>query len=234
MDKADGFILYDPCDYLLIRYGKEFQRSGYEVKTYDTGNLSQCNKYNPFQYVRDSRDIPKLVTAFLNGTGNHGYAGDITFRAAEVALLNALFGYVAGEAVGEERNIGTVIEMLNHMMYPDRLLSYDSDYKHAVDFIFEDLAARKPDSYPVNQYEIFKLTIGNQERIAVNSCIWRLKPFTTEAMKECCSADGLGLDAFGFDRKTALFVSLGQSCEFDFLVLLLYTQLFDTLCEKSI
>ena len=232
IDGADGFVLYDPGDYLLNRYSKVFKRCGYEVKTFDTGNLSQCNKYNPFKYVRDNKDIPKLVTAFIGGTGNYGYPGDIKFRAAEIALLSALFSYVANETLDEERNINSVNEMLMHMKRENG--GWDYDYKHAVDFIFDDLRERDPYCYPVHQYEIFKATIGHQEHIVVDSCIWRLRPFTNDVVKECFSTDELGLDSFSFDRKTALFVSLGMSTEFDFLISLLYTQLFDTLCIGSV
>ena len=235
LDKSDGFVLYDPTGYLHRRYSRLFKRSGYAVKTYDTGDLSGCSRYNPFAYVRNNRDIPKLAVAFIGGTECYGYPDEINFRSAEIALLTSLFSCVANEASEEERNIYTVIEMLKYMS-DTGIKHYDSDYerKHAIDFVFEEFAETDPHCFYLQQYEFFKEIAGHYENDVVDSCIWRLKPFDTDIAKDSFAKDELEFDLLGSDQKTAIFVSPGISGEFSFLIPLLYTQLLDTLCNKSV
>ena len=235
MDISDGFVICDPTGYLLHRYDKIFRRGGYTVKTFDTGNISECSSYNPLAYLRADKDIPKLVTAFIRNTDSFCCPGDIKFRTAETSLLAALFGYVANEIKADELNIGTVIEMLKYMRIDSGWGDYgDYDHKHAVDIIFEDLREHAPYSYPSQRYEDFKMTAWHVANLVVDSCILRLKPFADNSIKDRFSTDELGLDSFGFGSKTALFVSPCAGGYFDFLVPLLYTQLFDLLCEASV
>jgi len=195
MKNSDGFVICDPTGYLHERYANLFKRSGYAVKTFDTSNLRDSNRYNPFAYVRDNRDVAKLVTAFIGGTSGYRYYGDIKFLAAEVALMSALFGYIANEAPSFERNINSVIETLKYMRADDgRDVFNDENYKHAVDFLFEQLEERDPNCFAVQRYTKFKLTAGHFANTVVNSCIWRLEPFAVDAVKDRFTEDELAFD----------------------------------------
>lgn len=235
--RSDGFVIPDPDGYMLIRYGKYFRRNGYRVKNFDTSNLRISARYNPFSYARSDAGISKLVTAFIAGTTGAGKPGDMRFAATEALLLAALFAYVCNETFDEERNIGSVIELLKHMLPDEGSWRYfnDTDYLHAVDFLFEDLTELSPNCLAAKNYRDFKHVAGTNAGAVTMSCAGRLKPFSSKAMKNYFSKDSLCLDDFrGYGgRKTALFVSAGQSGTYDFLAQLIYTQLFDILFEKG-
>jgi len=236
--RSDGFVIFDPNNYLLNIYGSQFIRDGYRIKVFDTSDLGASAKYNPFAYVRNYNDVIKLVSSFITGTKGNGEDGEMKFTIAESTLLTAIFSYVSDEAPSYERNLCSVSEMLKYMLPDDDTIRYHNqvDNIHAVDILFEDYARRRPNCLAVRRYEAFKYMAGNNTDAIIKSCIKRLEPFCTDTMKAYFADDELGFDSFGIcdGYKTVLFVSAGQSDTFDFLASLMYTQLIDTLCCENV
>ena len=234
MCRSTGFVVYNNGCRLLRRYRGDFVRQGYRIRIFDTANLKNSVKYNPFSYVKNGCGIPKLVSAIVTGTKGYGKPGDMRFHIAETLLLTALFSYVAEETPEEERNIFSVTEMLRYML-PDEGYPcdyYDQGYKHAVDYMFEEKGKEDPLNKAVYRYNDFNWIAGALKSKVIKSCAARLEPFTTEESKEFFSNDELQMDRL-CDSKIALFVSSGKSDTLDFIVTLMYSQLFDILYEQN-
>ncbi len=230
--QSTSFVIYDPDGSLFLQHGRTFRRSGYQVKVFNPSDFELSAKYNPFEYVEIDEDISKLVTAVLSGTKGRGKKGDISFLRLESVLLTAIIGYIHEEAPSYEHNFAVTLEMLNAMTL-DEDYDYFDDYKHAVDCLFEDAKTNGSDGLYVKRYEHFKRTAGINENKVVKSCISRLYPFGSDEAKEYFSTDELGLNRL-YNPQTALFVTPGKSGAFSFTAPLMYVQLFDVLCEKSI
>jgi len=234
--QSTALVIPDRDGRLLWKHGRALEKNGYLVRVVNTADFERSAKYNPFEYLRDDResDIAKLVHSIISGTRGRGKYGDVRFISAEAQLLTALIGYISNEAPEIERNIGMVIEMMKHMIPEawNRNFYFDDDYKHAVDFMFESLEERKPGHLSVMRYQRFKQTAGSKALEVIESCAARLSPFDTEEARNYFSTDELQLNSMNisYKYKYALFVFTGKSGAFDFIVPLLYTQLFDTLC----
>ena len=233
MRRSDAFIIYDPDGSLRKQYGRTFTRNSYGIKVLNMEKVKMSTRYNPFEYIRSDKDIPKLVNALITGTKGNGNPGDIKFISAETTLLTALVSYINNEAPKVEQNINTLILMLEYMM-PDEDYEEDYDYKHAVDFLFEEKEVYDPDHLSVRFYKNFKEMMGNDTKNIIGSCAARLAPFNTEEMKNFMSDDELELDCLHFPN-TVLFVIPGNAgSPFNFIAPLMYSQLFDVIREKSV
>ena len=230
---SNAFIIYDPDGSLKKQYGKTFNCNGYNIKVLNTAKVRMSTRYNPFEYIRSDKDIPKLVNALITGTKGNGSPGDINFITAETMLLTALISYINNEAPKIEQNIITLILMLEYMK-PDDDYEDDYEYKHAVDYLFEEKETYDPDHLSLRQYKNFKEMTGADTKNIIASCAARLAPFNTEEIKDFMSNDELELDWLHFPN-TVLFVIPGNAgSPFNFIVPLMYSQLFDVIGEKSV
>lgn len=232
MRRSNAFIIYDPDGNLRKKYAKTFYRNGYAVKVLNTANFKMSTRYNPFEYIRSDKDIPKFVNALINNTKGIGDPYDVNFITAEITLLTALISYMVDEAPTFEQNIGTLIQMLEYMKPEEGEEEYG--YKHAVDYIFEDKEAFDPEHLSLRKYKNYYEMMGEDAWKVVASCATRLAPFNTEILKNFSSTDELGLDEL-YCPNTALFVMAGNTeSPLNLIVPLMYTQLYDVLCDISV
>ena len=205
------------------------RRFGYRIKIFNTINFKKSMHYNPFAYIHSEKDILKLVTCLISNTKGDGKSGDEFWQKAETLLYCALIGYIHYEAPVEEQNFATLIEMLNSM----EVREDDEEFENAVDLMFKELAKEKPDHFAVRQYAKYRLAAGKTAKSILISCGARLAPFDIEELREVTAYDELELDTLG-DRKTALFLIMSDTdASFNFLISMIYSQLFNLLCEKA-
>jgi len=224
-----SYVVTDPKGTVVNEVGTALQRNGYQIKIFNTINFKKSMHYNPFAYVHDEKDILKLVTTLIANTKGEGKGGDEFWEKAEKLLYSALIGYIHYEAPEEEQNFTTLLEMINAM----EVREDDEEFKNPVDLMFDELAERDPDHFAVRQYLKFKLAAGKTSKSILVSCGARLAPFDIKELREITAYDELELDMLG-DRKTALFLIMSDTdSTFNFLVSMVYTQLFNLLCEKA-
>ena len=228
-DYPTSFVVTDPKGTLVLETGQMFQRAGYRVKILNTINFSKSMKYNPFVYIHSEKDILKLVTTLMTNTKGEGSGGDPFWEKSERLLLTALIAYLHYEAPVEEQNFATLLEMLNTM----QVLEDDEEYQNPVDLLFEELAKKKPNSFAGRQYKLYKLAAGKTAKSILISCGARLAPFDIQELRDLTMYDELQLDTLG-DKKTALFLIMSDTdSTFNFLISMVYTQLFNLLCDKA-
>ena len=204
-------------------------KNGYKVKILNTINFKKSMHYNPFSYVQSEKDILKLVTTLMTNTKGEGSGGDPFWEKSERLLLTALIAYLHYEAPVEEQNFATLLEMLNTM----QVMEDDEEYQNPVDLLFEDLAKTKPNSFAGRQYKLYKLAAGKTAKSILISCGARLAPFDIQELRDLTMYDELELDTLG-DKKTALFLIMSDTdSTFNFLISMVYTQLFNLLCDKA-
>ena len=218
-----------PKGTVINEVGHALEKSGYEIKVFNTINFKKSMHYNPFAYVHSEKDILKLVTTLIANTKGEGKGGDEFWEKAEKLLYSALIGYIHYEAPEEEQNFSTLLELINAM----EVREDDEEFKNPVDLMFDELAERDPDHFAVRQYLKFKLAAGKTSKSILVSCGARLAPFDIKELREITAYDELELDMLG-DRKTALFLIMSDTdATFNFLISMVYTQLFNLLCEKA-
>ena len=224
-----SFVVTDPKGSVVVECGKMLRRFGYRIKIFNTINFKKSMHYNPFAYIHSEKDILKLVTCLISNTKGDGKSGDEFWQKAETLLYCALIGYIHYEAPVEEQNFATLIEMLNSM----EVREDDEEFENAVDLMFKELAKEKPDHFAVRQYAKYRLAAGKTLKSILVSCGARLAPFDIEELREVTAYDELELDTLG-DRKTALFLIMSDTdASFNFLISMIYSQLFNLLCEKA-
>ena len=224
-----SYVVTDPKGTVVNEVGNALVKNGYVMKIFNTINFRKSMHYNPFAYVHDEKDILKLVTTLIANTKGEGKAGDEFWEKAERLLYSALIGYIHYEAPEEELNFTTLLEMLNAM----EVREDDEEFKNPVDLMFEELEERDPEHFAVRQYKKYKLAAGKTAKSILVSCGARLAPFDIKELREITAYDELELDTLG-DRKTALFLIMSDTdATFNFLISMVYTQLFNLLCEKA-
>ena len=224
-----SFVVTDPKGDIVVSCGHALQKNGYQIKILNSLNFKKSMHYNPFAYIHSEKDILKLVTTLIANTKGEGKAGDDFWVKAETLLYTALIGYIHYEAPVEEQNFSTLIEFINAM----EVREDDEDFKNPVDLMFDDLKKRKPDHFAVRQYAKFKLSAGKTAKSILISCGARLAPFDIQELRDLMKEDELELDTLG-DRKTALFVIISDTDDtFNFVVSIMYSQLFNLLCDKA-
>ena len=229
MQMHSSYVVTDPKGTVLIECGKLLQRGGYKIKVLNTINFKKSMKYNPFAYLRSEKDILKLVNTIIANTKGDGKEGDEFWTKAETLLYCALVAYIVFEGPEEERNMNTLVEMINSM----EVREDDETFKNAVDYMFDGLERRSPQHFAVRQYKKYKLASGKTAKSILISCGARLAPFDIRELRELMETDEMELDTLG-DSKTALFVIISDTDDtFNFVVSILYTQLFNLLCDKA-
>lgn len=224
-----SYVVVDPKGGILGQVGAFLTRQGYKIKVFNSVDFSKSMHYNPLAYVRTENDILKFVNALITNTKGDGKEGDEFWTKAETLLYCALIGYIVFEAPEEERNLNTLVDMLNSMEVKEE----DENYKNAIDYMFEGLSKRKPDCFPVNQYKKYKLASGKTAKSILISCGARLAPFDIPQLQEIMSYDEMELDRTG-DRKTAAFFVISDTdSTYNFIVALAFSQLFNLLCERA-
>ena len=224
-----SFVVTDPKGSVVVECGKMLRRFGYRIKIFNTINFKKSMHYNPFAYIHSEKDILKLVTCLISNTKGDGKTGDEFWQKAETLLYCALIGYIHYEAPVEEQNFATLIEMLNSM----EVREDDEEFENAVDLMFKELAKEKPDHFAVRQYAKYRLAAGKTAKSILISCGARLAPFDIEELREITAYDELELDTLG-DQKTTLFLIMSDTdASFNFLISMIYSQLFNLLCEKA-
>ena len=224
-----SFVVTDPKGSIGVECGEALLKHGYKLKFFNSINFSKSMKYNPMAYIHSEKDILKLVTALMTNTKGEGQGGDPFWDKAERLLLVSLIAYLHYEAPVEEQNFATLLEMLNTMQVSED----DETYQNPVDLLFEDLGKKKPKSFAVRQYKLYKLAAGKTAKSILISCGARLAPFDIQEVRDATMYDELELDKLG-DRKTALFLIMSDTdSTFNFLISMIYTQLFNLLCEKA-
>ncbi|WP_029232936.1 VirD4-like conjugal transfer protein, CD1115 family [Butyrivibrio sp. VCB2006] len=224
-----SYVVCDPKGTIVCECGNALLKNGYDIKIFNTINFKKSNHYNPFMYIHSETDILKLVTALIANTKGDGKEGDQFWTKAETLLYTALIGYIHYEAPEEEQNFSTLLEFLNSM----EVREDDEDFQNPVDLMFEDLENKDPNHFAVRQYKKFRLAAGKTMKSILISCGARLAPFDIEELREITSYDELDLDEVG-DRKTALFLIMSDTDPtFNFLISMIYSQLFNLLCEKA-
>ena len=224
-----SYVLTDPKGTTILEVGNAFVQKGYRVKVFNTINFKKSMHYNPLAYVHSEKDILKLVTALMTNTKGEGQGGDPFWDKAERLLLVALIAYLHKEAPTEEQNFATLLEMLNTMQVSEE----DESYQNPVDLLFEQLEKRNPNSFAGRQYRLYKLAAGKTAKSILISCGARLAPFDIQELREITAYDELELDTLG-DRKTVLFLIMSDTdSTFNFLISMVYTQLFNLLCDKA-
>ena len=218
-----------PKGTIVLECGNAMLKNGYKVRILNTINFKKSMHYNPFAYVHSEKDILKLVTTLMTNTKGEGSGGDPFWEKSERLLLTALIAYLHYEAPVEEQNFATLLEMLNTM----QVLEDDEEYQNPVDLLFEELAKKKPNSFAVRQYKLYKLAAGKTAKSILISCGARLAPFDIQELRDLTMYDELQLDTLG-DKKTALFLIMSDTdSTFNFLISMVYTQLFNLLCDKA-
>ena len=224
-----SYVVTDPKGTIVLECGNVMLKNGYKVKILNTINFKKSMHYNPFAYVHSEKDILKLVTTLMTNTKGEGSGGDPFWEKSERLLLTALIAYLHYEAPVEEQNFATLLEMLNTM----QVLEDDEEYQNPVDLLFEELAKKKPNSFAGRQYKLYKLAAGKTAKSILISCGARLAPFDIQELRDLTMYDELELDKLG-DRKTALFLIMSDTdSTFNFLISMVYTQLFNLLCDKA-
>ena len=224
-----SYVVTDPKGSIVVECGNALLMNGYKVKILNTINFKKSMHYNPFAYVHSEKDILKLVTTLMSNTKGEGSGGDPFWEKSERLLLTALIAYLHYEAPVEEQNFATLLEMLNTM----QVLEDDEEYQNPVDLLFEELAKKKPNSFAGRQYKLYKLAAGKTAKSILISCGARLAPFDIQELRDLTMYDELQLDTLG-DKKTALFLIMSDTdSTFNFLISMVYTQLFNLLCDKA-
>ena len=224
-----SFVVTDPKGSILVECGSLLQRSGYRIKVLNTINFKKSMNYNPLAYIHSEKDILKLVNCLILNTKGEGKSNDPFWEKAETLLYTALIGYLYGVVPEEDRNFAMLVSMINAM----EVREDDEDFKNPVDLMFEALEEREPEHFAVRQYKKFKLAAGKTAKSILISCAARLAPFDIGELRELTAYDELELDTLG-DRKTALFLIMSDTdSTFNFLISMVYTQLFNLLCEKA-
>ena len=224
-----SYVVTDPKGSIVVECGNALLKNGYKVKILNTINFKKSMHYNPFAYVHSEKDILKLVTTLMTNTKGEGSGGDPFWEKSERLLLTALIAYLHYEAPVEEQNFATLLEMLNTM----QVLEDDEEYQNPVDLLFEELAKKKPNSFAGRQYKLYKLAAGKTAKSILISCGARLAPFDIQELRDLTMYDELQLDMLG-DKKTALFLIMSDTdSTFNFLISMVYTQLFNLLCDKA-
>ncbi len=224
-----SLVITDPKGTVVNEIGTALLKNNYRMKIFNTINFKKSMHYNPFAYVHDEKDILKLVTTLIANTKGEGKGGDEFWEKSEKLLYSALIGYIHYEAPEEEQNFSTLLEMINAM----EVREDDEEFKNPVDLMFDELAEREPDHFAVRQYAKYKLAAGKTAKSILVSCGARLAPFDIKELREVTAYDELELDTLG-DQKTALFLIMSDTdATFNFLISMIYTQLFNLLCEKA-
>ena len=224
-----SYVVTDPKGTIVLECGNVMLKNGYKVRILNTINFKKSMHYNPFAYVHSEKDILKLVTTLMTNTKGEGSGGDPFWEKSERLLLTALIAYLHYEAPVEEQNFATLLEMLNTM----QVLEDDEEYQNPVDLLFEELAKKKPNSFAGRQYKLYKLAAGKTAKSILISCGARLAPFDIQELRDLTMYDELQLDTLG-DKKTALFLIMSDTdSTFNFLISMVYTQLFNLLCDKA-
>ena len=224
-----SYVVTDPKGSIVVECGNALLKNGYKVRILNTINFKKSMHYNPFAYVHSEKDILKLVTTLMTNTKGEGQGGDPFWEKSERLLLTALIAYLHYEAPVEEQNFATLLEMLNTM----QVLEDDEEYQNPVDLLFEELAKKKPNSFAGRQYKLYKLAAGKTAKSILISCGARLAPFDIQELRDLTMYDELQLDTLG-DKKTALFLIMSDTdSTFNFLISMVYTQLFNLLCDKA-
>ena len=224
-----SYVVTDPKGSIVVECGNALLKNGYKLKILNTINFKKSMHYNPFAYVHSEKDILKLVITLMTNTKGEGSGGDPFWEKSERLLLTALIAYLHYEAPVEEQNFATLLEMLNTM----QVLEDDEEYQNPVDLLFEELAKKKPNSFAGRQYKLYKLAAGKTAKSILISCGARLAPFDIQELRDLTMYDELQLDTLG-DKKTALFLIMSDTdSTFNFLISMVYTQLFNLLCDKA-
>lgn len=230
MSDNTSYVVTDPKGTILVEVGKMMVNGGYKIKVLNTINFKKSMHYNPFHYIRNERDILKLVNTIIANTKGEGEkSGEDFWVKAERLYYCALIGYIWYEAPEEEKNFSTLLEFIN----ASEAREDDEEFKNAVDLLFEELEAEEPNHFAVRQYKKYKLAAGKTAKSILISCGARLAPFDIQELRELMSYDEMELDMLG-DRKTAMFVIISDTDDtFNFVVAIMYTQLFNLLCDKA-
>ena len=229
MQLHSSYVVTDPKGSIAVECGKLMLRNGYKVKIFNSINFKKSHHYNPFAYIHSEKDILKLVTTLIANTKGDGKSGDDFWQKAETLLYTALIGYIHYEAPEEEQNFATLIAFINAM----EVREDDETFENNVDLAFKELASREPNHFAVRQYKKYKLAAGKTAKSINISCGARLAPFDIQELREITMYDELELDTLG-DRKTALFLIMSDTdSTFNFLISMIYSQLFNLLCEKA-
>ena len=224
-----SYVVTDPKGSIVIECGNALLKNNYNIKIFNTINFKKSMHYNPMAYIHSEKDILKLVTTLIANTKGDGKAGDEFWTKAETLLYCALIGYIHYEAPVEEQNFSTLIEFLNAM----EVREDDEEFQNSVDMMFEALEKKKPDHFAVRQYKKYKLAAGKTAKSILISCGARLAPFDIQEVRDVTAYDELQLDTLG-DKKIALFLIMSDTdSTFNFLISMIYTQLFNLLCEKA-
>ncbi len=224
-----SYVITDPKGTVVNECGNALLKNGYKIKIFNTINFKKSMQYNPFAYIHGETDILKLVTTLIANTKGEGKGGDEFWEKAEKLLYTALIGYIYYEAPEEEQNFSTLLEMINAM----EVREDDEEFKNAVDLMFDELAKKDPEHFAVRQYAKYKLAAGKTAKSILVSCGARLAPFDIKELRDITKEDDLELDLLG-DKKTALFLIMSDTdATFNFLISMIYTQLFNLLCEKA-
>ncbi|MEE1258001.1 MAG: type IV secretory system conjugative DNA transfer family protein [Lachnospiraceae bacterium] len=230
MQLHSSYVTTDPKGTLIVETGKMFEKAGYEIKVLNTINFKKSMKYNPFAYIKSEKDILKLVnTIIANTRGEGAQASEDFWVKSERLLFTAYIGYIWYEAIEEEQNFITLLDMID----ASETREDDESFKNAVDLMFDELEERDPNHFAVRQYKKYKLAAGKTAKSILISCGARLAPFDIKELRELTQYDELELDMIG-DRKTAFFVIISDTDDtFNFLVAIMYSQLFNLLCERA-
>ena len=224
-----SFVVTDPKGSLIVECGRMLRHFGYRIKVMNTINFAKSMHYNPLAYIHSEKDILKLVNCLIANTRGEGKGGDPFWDKSEVLLYTALIGYLRQEALEEDRNFATLIDMIGSMQTRED----NEDFRNPIDLMFEDLEREKPDCFAVRQYKKFKLAAGKTAKSILISCGARLAVFDIAELRELTAYDELELDTLG-DQKTALFLIMSDTDDsFNFLIAMCYTQLFNLLCDKA-
>ena len=224
-----SFVVTDPKGDIVVDCGHALLANSYELRIFNVQNFQKSMHYNPFEYIHSEKDILKLTTTLISNTKGDGKAGDEFWTKAETLLYCALIGYIHYEAPKDEQNFATLIEFLNAM----EVREDDETFQNPVDLMFEALKKKKPNHFAVRQFAKFKLAAGKTAKSVLISCGARLAPFDIQEVRDITMYDELSLDTIG-DKKTALFLIMSDTDPtFNFLISMIYTQLFNLLCEKA-
>ena len=224
-----SYVVTDPKGGLVNEVGNALYKNGYKLKIFNTINFTKSMHYNPFAYIHSEKDILKLVTTLIANTKGESKGGDDFWLKAETLLYTALIGYIHYEAPEEEQNFSTLLEMINAM----EVREDDEEFKNSVDLMFDELAEQNPDHFAVRQYSKYKLAAGKTAKSILVSCGARLAPFDIKELRDITAYDELALDTLG-DEKTALFLIMSDTDgTFNFLISMIYSQMFNLLCEKA-
>ena len=224
-----SYVVTDPKGSIVVECGNVLLKKGYRIKIFNTINFQKSMHYNPFAYIHSEKDILKLVTTLIANTKGEGKGGDEFWEKSEKLLYTALIAYIHYEAPRSEQNFASLLELLNAM----EVREDDEEFQNPVDLMFEDLNRKKPNTFAYRQYRLYKLAAGKTAKSILISCGARLAPFDIAELREITAYDELELDTLG-DRKTALFLLMSDTdATFNFLISMIYTQLFNLLCEKA-